>query len=79
PEAIQHLVLGNSEIGFHARFGGVSMHVEIPVSAVLAIYARENGQGMVFENEENSDPPTSPAPSAPEKSKPRKPTLKVVK
>ena len=69
-------------IEFNARFGGVARNVHIPVSAVLAIYARENGQGMAFGEEHGSDEP-SPPPNAPP-SKPaggsqRKPTLKIVK
>ncbi len=41
--------LGNDAITFQARFGGKSHHIYVPVSNVLAIYARENGQGMAFE------------------------------
>ncbi len=48
-EATANLDLGNEAITFQARFGGVSQHLYIPVSHVLAIYARENGQGMAFE------------------------------
>lgn len=80
PEAIQNLVLGNSEIAFNARFGGVPMKVEIPVSAVLAIYAQENGKGMIFDDEEGELPPPSPSPgSNPEKARSSKPRLRVVK
>ena len=39
----------NDFIDFHARFGGVSREISIPVENVVAIYARENGQGMAFE------------------------------
>ncbi|MGH8497862.1 MAG: stringent starvation protein B, partial [Methylococcales bacterium] len=80
PEAIQNLILGNSEITFNARFGGVSMRVEIPVSAVLAIYAQENGKGMIFDGEDGQLPPPSPSPGrATDKARPAKPGLKVVK
>lgn len=48
-EATANLDLGNDSITFQARFGGISQHLYIPVSHVLAIYARENGQGMAFE------------------------------
>jgi stringent starvation protein B len=54
--AVSKLDLGRESVAFLARFGGVSQSVEIPVSAVLAIYARENGQGMMFPAEEGSDP-----------------------
>lgn len=48
-EATHQLVLGNEEISFQTRFSGSTYPVVVPVSAVLAIYARENGQGMAFE------------------------------
>jgi len=47
--ATSGLKLGNDFIDFNARFGGVSREISIPVSNVVAIYARENGQGMAFE------------------------------
>ena len=47
-EATQGLQIGNEWIDFKARFGGVAREVLVPVSQVLAIYARENGQGMAF-------------------------------
>lgn len=46
--AVQHLVMDQEGVSFNARFGGVPMNVFIPLAAVLAIYARENGQGMGF-------------------------------
>jgi stringent starvation protein B len=75
PEAIQNLTLGNEEIQFNARFSGNPMHIVAPTSAVLAIYAKENGKGMVFDPEEqnDNDPPT------PTKNKYEKPQLRVVK
>jgi stringent starvation protein B len=47
-EATQGLDLGNETIAFKARFGGVAREIRVPVERVLAIYARENGQGMAF-------------------------------
>lgn len=47
-EATGGLVLGNEYIEFKARFGGVPQDISVPVNRVLAIYARENGQGMAF-------------------------------
>jgi len=71
PEAIDALNLGNQEIAFSARFGGKPTDIFIPISAVLAMYAKENGKGMVFDPEEDvhnqPDPP------------PKKPQLRVVK
>jgi len=72
PTAVQALELGNAEVRFNARFGGVPMDVRIPVSRVLAIYARENGQGMMFE-------PEDAPPPGPEERGPSRPSLKVVK
>jgi len=74
PEAIQGLTLGNEEIQFNARFSGTPMHIVTPTSAVLAIYAKENGKGMMFDPEEydNETPP-------PAEKKATKPHLRVVK
>ena len=47
-EATSGLQLGNEFIEFKARFGGVSREILVPVDHVVAIYARENGQGMAF-------------------------------
>ncbi len=47
-EATSGLQLGNELIEFKARFGGVSRDIFVPVDHVIAIYARENGQGMAF-------------------------------
>ena len=47
-EATSGLQLGNEFVEFKARFGGVSREIRVPVDHVVAIYARENGQGMAF-------------------------------
>lgn len=58
PAAVQELDLGNEQVSFRARFNGQSMDVSFPVAAALAIYAKENGRGMVFsESDENPEPP----------------------
>ena len=46
--AAHNLDLGNDAISFRARFGGVPFDVWVPTKAVLGIYARETGQGMIF-------------------------------
>lgn len=51
PEAVQGLQVSNDYVEFGARFSGKEMSLLIPVSAVLAIYAMENGQGMVFSDD----------------------------
>ena len=55
--AVAHLSMDNEVVAFTARFAGVSHAVIVPVSAVLAIYARENGQGMALP-EDNVAPET---------------------
>jgi stringent starvation protein B len=47
--ATSGLKMGNDLINFSARFGGVSRDISVPVENIVAIYARENGQGMAFE------------------------------
>lgn len=59
PRAVAGLELGKDWIRFNARFGGVSHRVEVPIGAVLAIYAQENGQGMMFPAENASPQPPS--------------------
>ncbi len=54
--AVAQLQLGNREVRFKARFGGVSQDVIVPVSAVLAIYAQETGQGMMLPEDGGSVP-----------------------
>lgn len=48
PSAVRDLALGNDSINFNARFAGNSHYVSVPLSAVQAIYARENGQGLTL-------------------------------
>lgn len=48
-EATHQLVMGNDEISFQTRFNGASFPVLVPIDAVAAIYARENGQGIAFD------------------------------
>lgn len=55
PRAVTRLDLANDVISFQARFSGVAMLVVVPLEAVLAVYAMENGQGMMF-------PPVDAAP-----------------
>lgn len=75
-QATSGLQIDNEWINFQARFGGREMAVSVPVSAVLAIYARENGRGMVLEN---SDAPGPPPDAPPPQDRPRRPRLQVVK
>jgi stringent starvation protein B len=64
--ATANLRLGNDEVSFSGRFGGVSMSVRAPIAAVLAIYARETGQGMIFADDDVEPPDPDAAARAPE-------------
>ena len=82
PMAVQGLTLENDWVSFSARFSGRSFSVFVPVSAVLAIYAKENGKGMFFQAEEEQETSPSPPPlPEPPRRPPRrgKPILKRVK
>jgi stringent starvation protein B len=82
--AVRHLQLGNDAVSFEGRFGGVPQSLYIPAAAVLAIYARENGQGMVFDLDAPSAAddagPDDGGPAGTEPPRPSgRPSLKVVK
>jgi stringent starvation protein B len=55
--ATRGLIIGSDSVSFEARFNGVPRALDIPIDAVLGIYARENSQGMVFAKEEAPPPP----------------------
>ncbi len=83
PSAVIDLNISNDLVYFNGRFGGVPTDISVPVNAVVGIYARENGQGMVFEAEEgpqgpDDDPDQTPPESGPGKPEGR-PSLKIVK
>lgn len=77
PRAVENFKLNKDCIGFNARFGGIPTDIFVPCYAVLGIYARENGQGMMFEIEPEPDPEEQ------HRSKPKdpniRPSLRVVK
>ena len=79
--ATQRLQLLNTGIDFDARFAGVVHHVRVPMFAVLGIYARETGEGMVFnESEPDAPPPVeSGSPASPARGEMRRAKLTVVK
>ncbi len=83
PSAVNELLIDLEAISFRARFGGVPMQVYVPVVAVMAIYSKENGQGMVFGAEPGApEPPNPDEPKAKQKKAdhlPHKPSLKIVK
>lgn len=85
PSAVRELMMDIEALSFEGRFGGIAQRVYVPIAAVMAIYARENGKGMVFEQEpdhfakevssddscHDDDPPTPPSGG--------RPSLKIVK
>ncbi|MDX2464640.1 MAG: ClpXP protease specificity-enhancing factor [Porticoccus sp.] len=63
PRAITELVMNNEQVSFSTRFGGVPSDIRLPIQSIMGIYARENGQGMMFQSEDNSGPePSGPSP-----------------
>jgi stringent starvation protein B len=82
PRAVRALELGNDAVSFNARFGGSPRDVWVPVHGVLAIYSRENGQGMLFSEEDGGGGGPSGGPSGgstDRSSGDRRPALRVVK
>lgn len=92
--AANALELGNEWVMFDARFSGKAFNIAVPSQAILAIYAKETGQGLIFDEEDDlqpdpiPDPPLSPVDNASEDSDPDKkiskpkkgkPALRVVK
>ena len=81
--ATSMLTLGNEVVRFRARFGAATYDVSVPIFAVLGIYARETGQGMIFSEADTPPqppaPPSEPAPTTTTEGKRSKPTLKVIK
>jgi stringent starvation protein B len=90
PSAVRGLVMDNEWLSFSARFGGVAQEISVPVENVLAVYARETGEGMAFSQvtQAAEQPATEPlrtgqqdedaAEPGPDRPKGR-PTLRVVK
>ena len=82
--ATHSLALGNERVEFSARFGGQTYHVAVPMHAVLGIYARETGQGMIFGDDDApapppDSPPTADGSDAGASKAAKRPQLKVVK
>lgn len=90
PMAVSEFSLTNEVMQFSGRFGGIAMDVFVPMAAVMGIYSRENGQGMMFDPDDDPKPeppsgkglkavlgkvPSAKSDAAP----PKKPSLKVVK
>lgn len=76
PHAVHQFQISNEAIHFSARFGGVSQDLYVPMSAVLGLYSRENGQGLFFDPEEYKDVEHSEAQEQPTQSTAAKPETK---
>lgn len=72
PGAVVGLEMTNESVFFNGRFGGVATDILVPIGGILGIYARENGQGMIFDAAAPEEPPEPPSGRA-------RPSLKVVK
>lgn len=89
PSAVQNLFIRSEAIDFDGRFAGIPKRVYVPIAAVMGIYAKENGQGMIFDADANLPKPPSPTGTddspATKKADPtpsnkgKKPALRVVK
>ncbi|MGI9251467.1 MAG: ClpXP protease specificity-enhancing factor [Pseudohongiellaceae bacterium] len=67
PSAVEELAIANDSLSFHGRFAGITRQVYVPASAIMGIYAKENGQGMEFAPGDKS--PEKPSEKPPEKPK----------
>jgi stringent starvation protein B len=76
--AVTQFEISNDCVRFLARFSGVSQAIYVPMAAVLAVYAQENGQGMMFSADNSPTEPTPPATPSPDET-PKRPHLRVIK
>jgi len=78
--ATRHLKIGNDYINFSARFNGSSRELEVPIPAVIGVFAKENGQGLFFQATEeisaSAENPNGPAAPAPDEEPPPPPSAK---
>lgn len=79
PTATRGLLLENDRIVFTARFSGQTEQIFVAPSAVLEIYAKENGRGIAFAEEEGDEPPPVTPPEGDTSNARNKPALKLVK
>ena len=77
--AVDNLTLGDNAVELDARFSGKQMRIHAPIQSILAIYARENGKGMVFGDDDGGDDEPPVPPETHDEIKPKRPKLHVVK
>lgn len=81
-DAVRNLQIGNEEITCGGRFGGVSHGLVVPLTAVIGIFAKENGRGLIFQGSDSFPTPSTVIANAAPLDKPTlpsKPRLKIVK
>ncbi len=78
PGAINGLLISNQSVEFDASFSGRALHIYAPIKSVMAVYAKENGRGMVF-NQDEEDEFEEPAPRPAATAKRNKPKLSIVR
>ncbi len=66
-DAVHHLQMGNDEITFGARFGGVAHEIAVPLAAVIGIFAKETREGLMFQGQEPDLQPPEPDGAGPDK------------
>lgn len=76
PAAVRDLQIGNDAVSFNARFNGRAREIYVPMQSILAIYARENGKGLIFPDEIDVD---NEGGQSEDKTGQKKPNLKVIK
>ena len=85
PSAVQSLSIHNHAVDFEGRFAGIPKQVFVPITAVMGIYAKENGQGMIFDADSGGSEPPEPtgsddsSGSAAQFPGGKKPSLRIVK
>lgn len=79
PNAVKDLNVSNEHVSFNARFGGIPTDIFVPCGSILGIYARENGQGMIFEPENAQPTPPDNNGGPPDPKGLKRPSLRVVK
>ena len=79
PQAVENLEMTNDHVSFSARFNGIAEDIYCPLGSLMAIYARESGEGMMFPPEDGESADAADDSASGDKDKPKGPTLKVIK
>lgn len=79
PSAVRSLEVTNQHVSFNAKFSGIPTDIYVPCGSILGIYARENGQGMIFEPENSQPTPPANGGGDADSKGLKRPSLRVVK